>query len=94
MATSHLINIIRQIVNAWATLEGVSPVFVKEYWAEMDFTDRHKLERYSIHSRMFLREIYRRLETGEQLPPGYERVWQSVVDKVSEMLQRRLQPAS
>ena len=84
METSHLVNIVRLIVNEWAIRHGIEPVPIRNPLARLNLED-YRLEEYAEHTRMFCQEILYRL-TKESLSPGYSRVWESVVEKVLEVL--------
>ena len=84
METSHLVNIVRLIVNEWAIRHGIEPVPIRNPLARLNLED-YRLEEYAEHTRMFCQEILYRL-TKENLSPGYSRVWESVVEKVLEVL--------
>ncbi len=90
MESSHLVNILRLVVNRWATSLGVRPVPIKNPQAIINpnFPD----STLAIVSQRMAEELLRRLDKGEQLSSGYAVVWQRVVNKIQECLRRSQQP--
>jgi hypothetical protein len=84
METSHLINILRLIVNEWAKRHGIDPVPIRNPLAVLNLQN-YKLEQYAGHTRVFCEEVLRRLKT-ERLSTGYQVVWNRVIAKIFECL--------
>lgn len=83
METSHLVNIMRRVVNAWAVSKGVAPIPIPNPVACIA-----EVESLSVllRARLFGQEIRRRLDAGEVLSPAYARIWAAVLDKARELL--------
>lgn len=85
MESSHLVNILRRIVNSWAERAGIAPVPIKNPQAVLNLVD-YNLERYNDAARLFCTELIRRLANGEKLSTGYANVWGQVQAKIIELL--------
>lgn len=89
MQTSHMIYILRIIVNEWARLVGVPQISRP---SSMGYTPRQfnfettPLSFFLIRARIFTLEIFRRLEAGESLPAPVARAWGQVQNKILECL--------
>lgn len=84
METTHLINILRLVVNRWVLRYGLAPVPIKNPQAILD-PARTDEDLAPVIEQM-ARAILYRLAEGEQLPPGYAVVWSRVVAKIRECL--------
>ncbi len=84
MQTTHLINILRLVVNRWVLRYGLAPVPIKNPQAILD-PARIDEDLAPVIEQM-ARAILYRLAEGEQLPPGYAVVWSRVVAKIRECL--------
>lgn len=90
MESTHLVNILRLVVNRWAETLGVRPVPVKNPQAYLD--PNHPPEWLAAVSGRMAEELLRRLQAGEVLPGGYAVVWERVVNKIQECLRASGQP--
>lgn len=85
METSHLVNILRLIVNEWAKRCEIAPVPIRNPQAVLNLK-AYRLEQFSGAAKMFCAELIRRLSNGDDLSPGYQVVWDRVVSKILELL--------
>jgi len=83
METSHLVNIMRRVVNAWAVSKGVAPIPIPNPLATIAAVESLSV---LLRARLFGQEIRRRLDAGETLSPAYARIWAAVLDKARELL--------
>lgn len=83
METSHLVNIMRRVVNAWAVSKGVAPIPIPNPVARIAEVESLPV---LLRARLFGQEIRRRLDAGETLSPAYARIWAAVLDKARELL--------
>lgn len=90
MESTHLVNILRLVVNRWAESLGVRPVPIRNPQAILnpDYPDTW----FAGVSQRMAEELLRRLQAGEQLPGGYAVVWDKVVNKIQECLRADKQP--
>lgn len=90
MESTHLVNILRLVVNRWAESLGVRPVPIKNPQAILD--PNHPNAWLAATAQRMAEELLRRLQEGERLPVGYAVVWDKVVNKIQECLRADKQP--
>lgn len=90
MKSTHLVNILRLVVNRWAESLGVRPVPIKNPQAILD--PNYPNARLAATAQQMAEELLRRLQKGEQLPVGHAVVWDRVVNKIQECLRADKQP--
>jgi hypothetical protein len=89
MQTSHLVFIVRLVVNEWAERIGVEPI---QREAEAGYKLRHlnfeafPLEFFLVRARIFTVEAIRRMEAGEVLTGMAAIAWEQVKQKILECL--------
>lgn len=93
MESTHLVNILRLVVNRWAAALGVRPVPIRNPVAILNLDlDPEGLAKVARCAGVMAEALLDRLEAGEQLPGGYAVVWERVVNKIQECLRRSGQP--
>lgn len=90
MESTHLVNILRLVVNRWAETLGVRPVPIKNPQAIIN--TEYPADRLAQKAGVMAEALLDRFERGETLPGGYAVVWERVVSKIQECLRRSGQP--
>lgn len=82
MTSEHLLNVIRQVVNAWARKRRITEIKIKQPIAVLKIKNEEQLNLLSIKAVKMMKIVQHRISEGEVLRASYQSIYEEIVELI------------